>query len=90
MPSGPEVNPVHREDALRTSYNGSLRNLRGTRFDTGLCGRAESTGCVNSGRRWHRRIPFASSADFARLFVIRGERHAETDDSVSPLRWPLS
>ena len=29
----------------------------GTRFDVGDVGRAESTGCVNSGRRWHRRIP---------------------------------
>ena len=29
----------------------------GTRIDEEDVGRAESTGCVNSGRRWHRRIP---------------------------------
>jgi hypothetical protein len=29
----------------------------GTRFDVSYLGRVESTGCVTSGRRWHRRIP---------------------------------
>src|SRR5712691_3502074 len=29
----------------------------GTRLDGPPAGRVESTGCVTSGRRWHRRIP---------------------------------
>ena len=33
------------------------RGKPGTGIDEEDVGRAESTGCVNSGRRWHRRIP---------------------------------
>src|SRR5258708_25028052 len=33
------------------------RVLTGMRFDVKVAGRVESTGCVTSGRRWHRRIP---------------------------------
>jgi hypothetical protein len=36
---------------------GFSRAKSGTPIDEGYVGRAKSTGCVNSGRRWHRRIP---------------------------------
>ena len=38
-----------------------LNVLAGTDFDVVSVGRAGSPGCVNSGRRWHRRIPSAIS-----------------------------
>src|SRR6266850_3061163 len=46
----------------------------GTRLDGPPAGRVESTGCVTSGRRWHRRIPpFVSRFGAAHLsgFGIR-------------------
>ena len=43
-------------------------------------GRAESTGCVNSGRRWHRRIPSCKLSDFARPFVFSAVALRALDD----------
>ena len=53
-------------------------------------GRAESTGCVNSGRRWHRRIPSQvnpiSRGHSCLWPMIRGSwhRHVETQTCQTP------
>jgi hypothetical protein len=53
------------------------RYCAGTGFDVTGYGRAESTGCVNSGRRWHRRIP-SQVVDFARPLLSLGEMSMRT------------
>ena len=46
----------------------------GMRFDASVCGRVGSTGCVTSGRRWHRRIPpfvSRSGAALSRILTMK-------------------
>ena len=45
---------------LRVFGRNSAALGTGTGFDVAGVGRVESTGCVTSGRRWHRRIPCSS------------------------------
>jgi hypothetical protein len=74
-PFGVEVSTrLHsRTDDIPVSvFVGISRRSAGTRFDVSGCGRVESTGCVTSGRRWHRRIsPFVSrfGAAFSELRI---------------------
>jgi hypothetical protein len=72
-PFGVEVSGVSnrgRGDIPVSVFVGISRHGEGTRFDESSCGRVESTGCVTSGRRWHRRIPpFVSR--FGAAFSLR-------------------
>ena len=55
----------------------------GTGFDDDPCGRAGSAGCFNSGRRWHRRIPFRGA-----MAIPRG-RLRYTESVTADLTLPL-